>query len=295
MVLRNLKRLCLLALIGLGMSWADQPYPWQMGFQAPATPVMEKIHHLFDYTLGVTVIIALVVAGLLSYVIFRFRASKNPVPSKTTHHTLLEVVWTVIPVIIIATIAVPSLRLLTFMGGHHKADLTLKVIAHQWYWEYTYPDHKVEFMSNMIKRKDIKPGQLSQLEVDEPIVLPINRDIRVIVTSADVQHSWAVPAFGIKQDAYPGRLREVWLRITKEGTYYGQCSELCGLGHGFMSIVVHAVSPEAFQHWVATKKTPDKPEAKNGSGKKTARYDGRHRKKHSKHSSLIQQVKADHP
>ena len=230
--------------------FADQPHPWQFGFQEAVTPVMEKIHDLHNLLLIVIASIATVVLSLIFYVVWRFRASKNPVPAQFSHNTPLEIVWTLIPVLILAVIVFPSMRLLYFMDKAVDAEVTVKVVGRQWYWHYAYPDHKIEFDSVMVPDKDRKPDQLRLLAVDNELVVPVDTTVRVLVTADDVIHSWAVPAFGIKQDSIPGRLRETWLRVKKEGVYYGQCSELCGTGHGFMPIAVRVVSKEAFKAWL---------------------------------------------
>lgn len=231
--------------------WANKPRPWQIGFQESASPVMDKIISLHNTLLIVISVVAVLVAGLLLFVVFRFRAQRQPQPSTTTHNTVLEIVWTLIPVVILGIIAVPSIKLLHFMDKTEKADLTLKVIGHQWYWEYEYPDHQLNFNSYMMTTDQLGKNNLRLLDVDQEVVLPIETNVRILVTSTDVLHSWAMPAFGIKQDAVPGRLRETWVRINKEGTYYGQCSELCGQGHGFMPIKVRAVKKAEFTQWLA--------------------------------------------
>lgn len=254
--------LCLGLLLTAFPSLADKPHAWQMGFQEAATPVMERITQLHHTLLIIITCIAIFVGGLLLFVIFRFNAKRNPVPSKRSHHTVLEIIWTLIPVAILGFIAVPSLKLLYFMDRTEDAELTLKAIGHQWYWEYEYPDQKVVFNSNMLTADKLQPGQIRLLDVDNPIVLPVETNVRILVTSADVLHSWAVPSFGIKMDAVPGHLRETWVRINKPGVYYGQCSELCGQGHGFMSIAVQAVSKEEFKKWLALKAPAASAEAK---------------------------------
>lgn len=233
-----------------GSVWAAFPIPWGKGFQTAASPTAEKIQDLHHILLLIIVAIALFVLCLLVYVVYRFREKKNPIPSKTVHHTPLEVLWTVIPTVIIIAIAIPSFKLLYFMDKTNDAQLTLKITGHQWYWSYEYPDEKIAFDSYMIPDKDLKPGMLRLLEVDHPIVLPVGMNVRLLTTAADVIHSFAVPALGVKQDSVPGRLRETWVRINKEGTYYGQCSEICGINHGFMPIVIKAVSPEAYHAWL---------------------------------------------
>ena len=229
---------------------ANAPVKWGMGFQDAASPTAEKIHELHHLLLVVISAIALLVLCLLVYVVFRFSAKRNPTPSKTAHHTALEIIWTLIPTAIIGFIVVPSIKLLYFMDKTHEAELTLKVTGHQWYWSYEYPDAKIAFDSYMVADKDLKPGMKRLLEVDHPIVLPVGTNIRLLVTAADVIHSFAVPALGIKQDSIPGRLRETWMRITREGVYYGQCSEICGINHAFMPVVIKAVSKEAYNRWL---------------------------------------------
>lgn len=235
---------------------ADHPRPWQMYYQEPVTPVMENLYDFHLMLLYIEGAIVFIVASLLIYVIFRFRASKQKTPSKTAHNTLLEVIWTTIPVLILVFIAFPSFRLLYMMDVTPKADLTIKAIGNQWYWTYEYPDHDIKFDSNMIPDNEIKGDQLRLFEVDNRVIVPTGTTVRLITTSADVIHSWAVPAFGVKRDSVPGRLNETWFNVKKEGVYYGQCSELCGVKHGFMPIVVQAVSPAKFAEWVASHKGP---------------------------------------
>lgn len=231
------------------------PQPWQMGFQEAASPVKERIEDFHNLLLIVITAITLFVLVLLTYTCIRFRAKANPVPSKTTHNTLIEIIWTVIPVLILVVISIPSIRLLYYMDHVEKPDMTLKVIGYQWYWGYVYPDQgDIAFESYLVKDEDLKPGQLRLLEVDNEVVLPVDTNIRIIMTAADVIHAWAVPALGIKKDAVPGRLNETWVRIDKPGVYYGQCSELCGQGHGFMPIKIRAVTKPEFESWVASKK-----------------------------------------
>ena len=224
------------------------PQNWQMWYQEAASPVMERVNDLHITLMWIVTLIFVTV--LLFVTIYRFREKKNPIPSKTTHNVPLEIIWTLIPVIIVAFIAFPSIKLIYFMDKTEKAEMTVKVIGHQWYWEYEYPDHKISFDSFMLNPDQLQEGQLRNLEVDKQVILPVDTNVRILATSVDVLHSWAVPAFGVKQDTLPGRLRETWVRITKPGVYYGQCSELCGTGHGFMSIAVKAVPKEEFEAWV---------------------------------------------
>lgn len=203
----------------------------------------------------IIVFIALFVLGLLAWTMIRFRAKANPVPSKNAHNTLLEIVWTLVPVLILVVIAVPSIRLLAHQYAQPKADLTIKVIGNQWYWTYQYPDNgDFELVSNMLPDAEAKKrGEPRMLGVDERVVVPVNAVVKLIVTSNDVIHSWAMPSFWTKMDAVPGRLNETWFKADREGLYYGQCSELCGARHGFMPIAVEVVSKEKFAEWVHSK------------------------------------------
>lgn len=249
-----------IAFVALGLALTLLPHfaladqtPWGIGFQEAATPVAERLHHFHTMVLVIITAITLFVMGLLVWVMVRFNARANPVPSMTTHNVLLEIIWTVVPVVILIIIAVPSFKLLYYMDRTENPDMTLKVTGYQWYWGYEYPDHGgISFTSNMIPQKDIDPskGQMRLLSTDNPVIVPVDTNIQVIVTAADVLHSFAVPSFGIKADAVPGRLNETWIRVEKPGVYYGQCSEICGTGHGFMPIEVIAVSKEDFAAWV---------------------------------------------
>jgi len=235
------------ALAGLG-----QPSEWQLGMQQSASPVMDDIVWFHDLLLWIIGAISAFVLVLLLIVIVRFNARSNPTPSRTTHNTLLEVAWTVIPVLILVVIAVPSFRLLFFQLNTPQADLTVKATGKQWFWSYSYPDNgKFEFDSLMLADKDRKPDQPRLLAVDNEMVVPVNKVVRVQVIGADVIHAFTVPSFGIKIDAIPGRLNETWFKATREGMYYGQCSELCGKDHAFMPIAVRVVSDQAFAAWVA--------------------------------------------
>ena len=241
-------------------SYADEllgvSKPWQMGFREAASPVMERIISFHNFLMVISVAIALFVMVLLAYVMVRFRASRNPNPSKTTHNALIEVMWTVIPIIILVVMAFPSFRLLYYMDKTNDPEMTLKVIGHQWYWSYEYPDHgEFVFDSILIEEADLKAGQERLLHTDNEVVLPIDTNIRILVTADDVLHNWALPSFGIKMDAVPGQLNETWVRITKPGLFYGMCSELCGVRHAFMPITVRAVSKEKFAKWVEKAKS----------------------------------------
>jgi cytochrome c oxidase subunit 2 len=238
-----------------GPALADKPRPWQMGLQDAATPTMEKITDFHNLLLVIITVITLFVLGLLIYVMVRFRASRNPVPSKTTHNTWLEIAWTVVPVFILLGIAWPSFELLYFADRTENAELTVKATGHQWYWTYEYPDQDgLEFDSVMVAEEDLEEGQLRLLTTDTKVVVPVNTNVRMLITADDVLHSWAIPAFGVKLDAVPGRVNETWFRATREGTFYGQCSELCGVNHGFMPIMVEVVSKEAFESWLVEAK-----------------------------------------
>lgn len=231
---------------------AAAPEPWQLGLQPPATPVAEQLQDLHDGLLVVITAITAFVMLLLLYVMVRFNARRNPVPSRTSHNTMVEVLWTVLPIIILVGIAIPSFRLLYFADRTEEAEMTLKIVGHQWYWSYEYPDHgNFTFDALMVPDEEIGDGQLRLLDTDNEVVLPVDTNVRLLMTADDVIHSWTIPAFAVKLDAVPGRTNETWTRITREGVYYGQCSELCGVGHGYMPIRVRAVSREAFASWVA--------------------------------------------
>ena len=234
------------ALAGLG-----QPSPWQIGLQQSASPVMDNIIWFHDFLLYLITGIAGFVLVLLVVVMVRFNARTNPTPSRTTHNTLIEIAWTLIPIVILMFIAVPSFKLLFLQLNVPPADLTVKATGKQWYWSYSYPDNgQFEFDSLMLKEGERKEGQPRLLAVDNEMVVPVNKTVRVITTGSDVIHSFAVPSFGIKIDAVPGRINETWFTATREGVYYGQCSELCGKDHAFMPIAVHVVSEQAFSAWV---------------------------------------------
>jgi cytochrome c oxidase subunit 2 len=240
------------ALAASGTAFAElgQPAPWAFNLQRAATPVMENIIWFHHFLLVIITLITLLVLGLLITVVVKFNARANPVPSRTTHNTLIEVIWTLVPVLILVGIAVPSFRLLFLELDVPKVDLTVKATGKQWYWTYSYPDNgKFEYDSLLAQDK-----QPRMLGVDNEMVVPVNKVIRVQTTGADVIHSFAVPAFGIKIDAIPGRLNETWFKATKTGMYYGQCSELCGKDHAFMPIAVRVVTDQEFAAWVADAK-----------------------------------------
>ena len=240
--------------LGGGSAWAalGQPVDWQLGLQDAGTPVMEDIVWFHDYLLlGIITAIALFVLVLLIIIMVRFNATRNPTPSRTTHNTLIEVLWTAIPVLILVVIAIPSFKLLFYQLNLPPADVTVKATGNQWFWSYTYPDNgNFEFNSILVPTDKLKPGQLRLLTVDNEMVVPVNKVVRVQTIGADVIHAFAVPSFGIKIDSVPGRLNETWFKATREGVYYGQCSELCGRDHAFMPIAVRVVSEQAFNAWV---------------------------------------------
>lgn len=236
------------ASVAAGSAFAEmgQPAPWEHTLQEAATPVMENIIWFHNFLLVLITVITLFVLALLVIVVVKFNAKANPVPSRTTHNTLIEVAWTLIPVLILVGIAVPSFRLLFLELDVPKPDLTVKVTGKQWYWSYAYPDNgKFEFDSLLDKDK-----QPRLLGVDNEMVVPVNKVVRIQTTGADVIHSFAVPAFGVKIDSVPGRLNESWFKATKTGVFYGQCSELCGKDHAFMPIAVRVVSDQEFATWV---------------------------------------------
>jgi len=244
-------------ILGLGAVFSQaiagegQPTDWQITFQKAVTPVMHGINDFHNILMVVITVITIFVLVLLAYVCIKFRAKANPKPSKTTHNTLIEVVWTVVPVLILIGLAIPSYRLLVKQRVLPVADMTIKAIGNQWYWSYEYPDHgDLSFDSVMVEDEDLKPGQPRLLAVDNDVVVPVGTTVRVIVTASDVIHNWAVPSFGIKMDGIPGRLNETWFKAEKTGIFYGQCSELCGIRHAFMPIAVRVVSQADFDAWV---------------------------------------------
>jgi cytochrome c oxidase subunit II len=236
---------------GVAHAGLGQPSEWQMGLQQAGSPVMEEVTWFHSFLLWIITLITGFVLVLLVTVIVKFNARANPTPSRTTHNTLIEVAWTVVPVMILVMIAVPSFRLLFTQLNTPQADLTVKATGKQWYWTYTYPDNGAfEFDSLMLQDNERKAGQPRLLAVDNEMVVPVGKVVRVQTTGADVIHSFAVPSFGIKIDAIPGRLNETWFKATREGMFYGQCSELCGKDHAYMPIAVRVVSEQAFTAWV---------------------------------------------
>ncbi len=248
--------LAITLLFSAGIAMAAEPVAWQLSLQPAASPLMQELHEFHNFLLLITGSIVLFVCVLLAYVCIRFRAKRNPIPARFSHNILIEVIWTVIPIIILVIIAVPSFRILRFAEKIPETEMTIKVIGYQWYWHYTYPDNdNIEFDSYLITSEKLQPGQKRLLEVDNRIIVPENTTIKFLITAGDVIHSFAVPALGIKTDAVPGRINETWTKIVKKGVYYGQCSELCGINHGFMPIVIEVVSKEEFQEWLEAAKT----------------------------------------
>lgn len=234
--------------------WAAEglAHPWQLSLQEPMSPVMEGVTSFHNLLLIIQAAIVVLVLAMLGYCIFRFSAKRNPVPSRTSHNTVLEVIWTALPVVILIIIAIPGLRLLYFHDRAQEFDMTLKVVGRQWYWSYSYPDYgDFTFDSIMVAEEELEDGQPRLLTVDNRVVVPVDTNIQILLTGEDVIHAWAVPSLGVKLDATPGRINERWFRANEEGVFYGMCSEFCGINHAFMPIEVHAVSKEAFAEWVS--------------------------------------------
>lgn len=243
-----------LIFIQTNFAFAAEPVNWGLGFQDPASSSKERIVEFHNLLLWIITGIVLFVLALMIYVVLRYNRKANPTPAKFSHNVLVEIIWTIIPVVILIIIAVPSFKLLYYTDRIEEPEMTLKVTGYQWYWGYEYPDHNdIAFNAYMIPDADIdkSKGEKRLLSTDNKVVLPIDTNIQIIVTSADVIHSFAVPALGLKTDAVPGRLNETWVRINKPGIYYGQCSELCGKDHAYMPSEIHAVSKEDFDAWVA--------------------------------------------
>ena len=234
---------------------ANQPKQWQLGFQDSASQSMTEIVSFHNnILLPIIIAISVFVLFLMIYTCIRFRASKNPNPSKTTHNVAVEVLWTLIPCLILIVMAVPSFKILYNQDTIPKADVTVKAVGYQWYWGYEYPDENIIFESYMIKEDELKENQPRLLTVDNEIVVPVNKVVKVLITANDVLHAWALPSFGVKRDAVPGRINETWFKAEKVGTYYGQCSELCGIQHAFMPITVRVVTDEEYAIWLAEAK-----------------------------------------
>lgn len=231
---------------------AGIPIDRGMGFQAPVTEVAREIHKFYDFLLILCFAVAAFVLALLIYIAVKFNAKANPTPSKTTHNNLIEVIWTIVPIIILGWVSWYSFPLLFLQDTIPPADMTIKVIGQQWYWDYEYPDHgDFAFSATMIPDDELREGQLRLLATDNPIVVPVNKVVRLHITAGDVIHAWTIPSFGMKMDAVPGRINESWFKAEQEGSYFGQCSELCGARHAFMPIEVKVVSEAEFEKWVA--------------------------------------------
>jgi len=244
-----------LALSATGAAMAAAPVPWQMDLQPPAGSLAEMATDLHNLLLVVITLISLFVLALLIYVGVRFRASRNPNPSKTSHHTVIEILWTVIPVLILVGIAVPSFRLLYYMDRTNETDMVIKVTGNQWYWNYSYPDEGIAFDSYMVDEADLKPGQPRLLTVDNPMVVPEGTRIKLLITGNDVMHSFFVPSLAVQIYAFIGRTNEAWIDVPVGGqTYYGQCNQICGVNHAYMPIEVKALPKAEYAAWLANAK-----------------------------------------
>jgi cytochrome c oxidase subunit 2 len=227
------------------------PHPWEMGMQRSFGPIKDRVIELHNLVLVIITIITLFVGALLVWVMIRYNSRRNPVPSQTSHNTILEVAWTVVPVLILVVIAIPSFRLIYYQDRTPDPDMTIKVTGHQWYWEYSYPDQgNVDIESRYIHDEDLKPGQLRLLDVDNQLVIPVGKKIRILTNSTDVIHSFFIPALGVQRYAIPGRTIETWMEADQVGTFYGECNQICGQDHSRMPISVKAVSEADFKAWV---------------------------------------------
>ena len=245
----------ILGIFAASVAGAAQPEPWQIGLQEPAGSIAQKATDLHNLLLIVISLISVFVLALLVYVGWRFRRDANPTPSKTTHNTTIEILWTVVPVLILVVIAVPSFRLLYYMDETKNAEMVIKVTGNQWYWNYEYMDDQIAFDSYMLSDDELQPGQPRLLSVDNPLVVPANTKIKMLVTGNDVMHSFFVPSLAVQTYAFIGRVNEVWIDVPEgEKTYYGQCNQICGVNHSFMPIVVKAMAKEEYQAWLADAK-----------------------------------------
>jgi cytochrome c oxidase subunit 2 len=240
-------------------AWAQgvvgAPHPWEMGMQRSFSPIKDRVIELHNLVLVIITVVTLFVGALLIWVMIRYNSRRNPVPSQTSHNTVLEIAWTVIPVLILVVIAIPSFRLIYYQDRTPDPDMTIKVTAHQWFWEYSYPDQgNVDVESRYVHDEDLKPGQLRLLDVDNQMVIPVGKKIRILTNSTDVIHSFFIPAFGIQRYAIPGRTIETWMEANQIGTFYGECNQICGQDHSRMPISVKAVSEADFKTWVAEAK-----------------------------------------
>jgi cytochrome c oxidase subunit II len=240
-----------LAFLAAPHALAQAPVPWEMDMQPAFSPMKKEIIQLHNLVLVMITLITLFVAGLLAYVCYRFNEKRHPVPSQTSHHTGLEIAWTVLPVVILVIMAIPSFELIYFLDRTPTPDMTIKVTGHQWYWEYNYPDNgNVDVESRYVHDEDLKPGQLRLLDVDNQLVIPVGKKIRILTASADVIHSFFIPSLGAQRYAIPGRTIEMWLEADKPGVYYGECNQICGQDHSKMPISVHAVTEAEFNTWI---------------------------------------------
>jgi cytochrome c oxidase subunit 2 len=257
-LLRRFFATLLTSLIGGALAvpaMAQAPRNWQLGMQAPGSPVAQNLQNLHDLVFWIITVVTIFVAALLVYVMWRFNSRRNPVASTFSHHTGLEIAWTVIPVLILVVIAIPSFRLVYFEDRTHAADMTIKVTGHQWYWEYTYPDAAgLNFRSDYIHDEDLKPGMKRLLEVDNPMVVPVGKNIRILTTSTDVIHSFFIPSLGVQRYTIPGRTIETWVRVDKSGTYYGECNQICGTNHSYMPVALVALPEAEYAAWEKTAK-----------------------------------------
>jgi cytochrome c oxidase subunit 2 len=245
----------ILGIFTASVAGAAQPEPWQIGLQEPAGSIAQKATDLHNLLLIIISLISVFVLALLVYVGWRFRRDANPTPSRTTHNTTIEILWTVIPVLILVVIAVPSFRLLYYMDETKNAEMVIKVTGNQWYWNYEYMDDQIAFDSYMLSDDELQPGQPRLLSVDNPLVVPANTKIKMLVTGNDVMHSFFVPSLAVQTYAFIGRVNEVWIDVPEgEKTYYGQCNQICGVNHSFMPIVVKAMAKEEYQAWLADAK-----------------------------------------
>ena len=248
---RILSAVILMLGVGTSQAFAEQPKNWGLWTQDPASPTMHQIVDLHSTITVIIIAITVFVFALMGVIMVRFNHKRHPVAQQWTHNTVLEVAWTLVPVLILVAIAFPSFKLLYAMDRTENADYTLKVTGHQWYWSYSYPDQNISFDANLVQDDSLEAGQPRLLTTDQHVVVPVGAVVRVQATADDVIHSWSVPAFGVKIDAVPGRLNETWFKAERPGTFYGQCSQLCGINHGFMPIQIEVVSKEDFDAWVA--------------------------------------------
>jgi cytochrome c oxidase subunit II len=249
----------IISLSAVPFAWAQDavgaPRPWEMGMQRSFGPIKDRIIELNDLVLVIITVITLFVGGLIVWVMIRYNSQRNPVPSQTSHNTIIEILWTVIPVLILVVIAIPSFRLIYYQDRTPDPDMTIKVTGHQWYWEFTYPDQgNIDIESRYIHDEDLKPGQLRLLAVDNQVVIPVNKKIRILTNSTDVIHSFFIPSLGVQRYAIPGRTIETWLEADQVGTFYGECNQICGQDHSRMPISVKAVSEADFKTWVEAAK-----------------------------------------